>query len=605
MDAVSREFEGELAALRSRWADQPRREILQLLLIALEREHMVTLSYRDRLMADRLERAPLSPSLRDLIRHALIWVWKDEEMHAVFVRGLLFRQGGPRLKLKALVHQVNGLLGGWASGIRLHVPWSRAPFLRAAATALQWMGVVTGKVPREVRRELDYRPFRHFCEFNVDAERTAALCFERLLAIGPSLFPPEAVDEFRRMKADEDNHCRVFEAIRGALDEGDRLAPGQTEEALAERLRAVGEDFLPRARRAVPVEENPLGTGGRVVVSAGEDKRALFRRTLDAAGLPEVLARRPRGFRAAVKAAFMMGYSRRDRSPLVDPALARELALYLREHGAADVALCEGRNIYNRFFLRRSVPEVARYLGFDSDTFRVVDLTDEQVPHRYRRGMAQFSVGRTWKEADVRIVFGKMKSHPVDAYTLSLSALEGVGPRNDGYIFADRQAQRSAAIMTAISDFPPHFAVVDAYEDVPDGLLGMMGSVHTKRPRRFYAAQDAVALDGVAARHLGGLDPHASSMYRDACCWFGDPSGRTVVEGPDEPIRGWRGPYDNDLSALLSSFAQPFYTLFTGRGALFVSEMDERAFPPAGREGRFVRVARRCLQTLLIMRHMK
>jgi uncharacterized protein (DUF362 family) len=605
MDAVSREFEGELAALRSRWADQPRREILELLLIALEREHMVTLSYRERLMSARLERTPLSSSLRDLIRHALVWVWKDEEMHAVFVRGLLFKLGGPLLKLKALVHQVNGLLGGWASGIRLHVPWSRAPLLRAAATALQWMGVVAGKVPREVRRELDYRPFRRFCEFNVDAERTAALCFERLAALGPELLPPETVDELGRMKRDEDNHCRVFEAIGAALDEGDRLAPGATEEELASRLRAVGEEFLPRARRAIPRSENPLGTGGRVAVRAGGDRRARFREALEAAGLPEVLARRSRGFRAAVKASFMMGYDRRDRSTHVDPALAEELALYLREHGAGDVALCEGRNIYDRFYRNRSVPEVARYLGFASRAYRVVDLTDEQVPHRYSRGMAQFSVGRTWKEADVRIVFGKLKSHPVDAYTLALSGLEGVGPRNDAYLFADRQAQRSVAIMTAISDFPPHFAVVDAWDAVPDGILGMMGSVHTKSPRRFYAAEDPAALDGTAARHLGGLDPRASSMYRDACSWFGDPADRTVVDGPDEPIRGWRGPYDNDLSALLSSFAQPFYTFFTGRGALFVSEMDERAFPPAAPEGAWLRAARRSFQTLLILRHMK
>lgn len=607
MDAVSREFEAELAATRARYSGRPRHEYHRLLLIALEREQMVTVSYRERLIGDRLRRTRLPPSVQDLIRHALIWVWKDEEMHAVYIRGHLLRTGTLRLKLLSLLQQANGTIGGWASSVRLHVPWSQAPGMRAAATLLQWLGIVAGKVPREVRRELEYQPFKRFCEFNVAAERTASLCWARLVEVALALpgVPPELVDEFRRMKQDEDIHCRVFEAIARAVDPEDRLAPGETEETLLERLRGLGDEFLPRSRRNLPPEANPLGTGGPVVVRAGPGKLALFRRALDDAGLPRVLARRPPGFRASVKAAFMMAYHRRDLSPCVDPELLDALARYLREHGASDVAVGEGRNIYDRFFRNRAVAGVAAYLGLCSPHYRVVDFSDEQVPHRYGRGMAQYTIARTWKEADVRIVFGKMRSHPVDHFMLAVSAVEGIGPRTDEFIFAERQAHRSTAIMTLLSDFPPHFAIVDAYERVPDGILGMMGSTHTRAPRRFYAGEDAVAVDLVAGRHMGLPDPRASSMVRDACYWFGDPQGRLRVDGPDEPIRGWRGPYDNDLSALLSSFAHPFYTFFTGRGAAFVPEMDLRAFPPRGRESLLLRILRRSYQSLLIMRHMK
>jgi uncharacterized protein (DUF362 family) len=607
MDAVTREFEGYLAATRASCAGRPRRELLKLLLLALEREQMVTISYRERLITDRLRRTALSHYAQDLIRHALIWVWKDEEMHAVYLRGLLLKMGSIPLKISSILQQANGTIGGWASSVRMHVPWSRAPGLRALATLLQWAGIITGKVPREVQKELDYHPFRHFCEFNVDAERTASLCWQRLAEVAASLpeLPSNLVDEFRRMKADEDNHCRVFEAIALALGPDDRLAPSVTETDLAGRLRAFGDEFLPRALRGIPPEQNPLGTGGRIAIRSGDDPTDTLRRALDDGGLPAVLARHPRGFRAAIKATFMMGYDRRDPSPHVDPRLAEFLARYLRAHGAGDVALVEGPNIYDHFFRNRSVGQVARVLGFTSDAYRVVDLALEQVPHRYGRGMAQYTVGRTWKEADVRLVFGKMKSHPVDVFTLALSAVEGIGPRNEEFLFAERQAHRSTAIMTLLSDFPPHFAVVDAFDHVPDGILGMMGSVHTKRPRRIYAGEDAVALDLVAARHLGLPDPRVSSTLRDACHWFGDPEGKTVVDGDDERIRGWRGPYDNEISALLSSFSHPFYTFFTGRGALFVPEMDPREFPPVEGEGVALRIARRSIQTLLILRHMK
>ena len=42
--------------------------------------------------------------------------------------------------------------------------------------------------------------------------------------------------------------------------------------------------------------------------------------------------------------------------------------------------------------------------------------------------------------------------------------------------------------MTLLSEFPPHFAVVDAYDHVPDGILGMMGALELvpAKPSRHY-----------------------------------------------------------------------------------------------------------------------
>src|SRR5262249_38775636 len=161
--------------------------------------------------------------------------------------------------------------------------------------------------------------------------------------------------------------------------------------------------------------------------------------------------------------------------------------------------------------------------GMLSPEYPVVDLSEEQVPHTYGRGMAQYSVGRTWKEADFRITFGKMRSHPLEHVHLTVANMEAMGSRCDEFLFTERQAHRDAAIMTLINDFPPHFAILDAYERAPDGILGVLGSPHPQKPYRLYAGADAIAVDCVAARHMGVKDRTQSAILRMAFHWFGNP----------------------------------------------------------------------------------
>src|SRR4051812_37282494 len=71
--AIYEQFERELAALRRRDAGRPRREMVRLLLLALEREEIVAVGYREALIARRLGAMPIGPRTRALIRHALTW----------------------------------------------------------------------------------------------------------------------------------------------------------------------------------------------------------------------------------------------------------------------------------------------------------------------------------------------------------------------------------------------------------------------------------------------------------------------------------------------------------------------------------------------------
>ena len=84
--------------------------------------------------------------------------------------------------------------------------------------------------------------------------------------------------------------------------------------------------------------------------------------------------------------------------------------------------------------------------------------------------------------------------------------------------------------------------------------------------------------------------------------WFGGCSDDIEVRGEDSPIDNWRGPQSNELRALLSIMAYPVYVMGSGRGALFVPEMDEQAFPMIEHEGMLLKLKRRAVRRLLGLR---
>jgi uncharacterized protein (DUF362 family) len=490
--------------------------------------------------------------------------------------------------------------------VQQHVRFAQAPLSRTLATLLAWTGRLTGRVPAAVKDQLDYGPFRRFCLFNIEAEQTALRCWRRLLALAAGR--PELAQEFARVCDDEERHAEVFAVLAEGLDDEDRLREGETAATLAARLGEVGPFFLPASRRSP-------AAGGRPVVWAMQgdvvdDKRGVLGWVLEECGLEGLLVARAAALgktlaqmRVAVKANFMIGYHRKDRSPMTDPALVAALSKRLSALGVADVAVVESPTIYDNFYRNRDVATVARYLGYESPHHHIVDASADQAPHTYLRGMAQHTVCRSWRDADFRISFAKMRSNPVDVASLTVANLEGLGPRHDQYFFAERQAQRDTAIMMLLGEFPPDLALLDAYDSASDGLLGMMGNPRPKRPRRLYASRDAVALDRVALRHMGVADPDRSRILRAARHWLGAPAEASEVRGTDEPIVGWKGPYATEWSTLLSLMAYPVYQFGSGRGTLFVPEMDEAAFPPVAPPGTLVRLLRSAIQAAFGLRH--
>lgn len=587
--AVIAEFEADL----QRWSeafDDPADELAHLYRVALERERIVTVAYRRDIIEARLASMPLDEEARATIARAIRWAWRDEAAHALFVRGTLLERGALPDRLRAWRGHVEGAVAGWTSSRQSHFRWTERPLTRAAAELLEWAGRLSGKIPPSVRGELHHQPFRAVCAFNVAAETTAELGWRRMDAVAADPRAGSNAAEravLCRMAEDEGRHAALFRVLVDALDDDDALTISSAE--LCARIGAVGQRFVALPRPGDPAWENPLGKGAPVVVREGPELPALLDEVLVASGLPERL--HP-GCTVAVKATFMLVTRRSDPSPGVSVALLGALRGWLEARGCT-VSLLDAPNVYDRFHSGRSVPEVATWLGVGP----VVDTQADLQGCSFARGLMLDRICATWRDADVRIAVGKLRGHPTTVAMLGLEALEGLGARHDAHVFGDRQLERDTAVLMVADAAPPDLSLLDAWSDVPDGLLGMMGTDDPRQPRRLYASADAVALDRVVAGHLGADPDDDALLSTTAVDWFGAPE--LVVDGLDAPIGGWRLPDHSRRSALLARLALPVYTHASARGALFLPAFDTDAFPPRADAGVALAAARRAVRAIL------
>lgn len=610
MGKIYDEFEDLLKDWKVLYANNPREEMLQLCLLALEREQIVTVAFDAELVKKRLAELSLPEELKELILHALLWAWKDEEMHAIYIRGILLKLGGLSLKAMAIHNHFAGAIGGWASATKQHYRWHEAPIALTTASILTGIGKLASKVPDAVAKELVHLSFKQFCVFNIDAEHTAARAWQRLIEVAEDIGDDgkALAHHVERMRIDEENHRLIFEVFAHLLTDDDQLKEACSINDVKEKIAGISPYFLPPSHRP-NYHRSPIGKGQEVVVYRGQtvkEKTTVFRQFLEESGLRDVIKEKSlqlskpiHELKVAIKTTFMLGYHRRDLAPIIDPELLKELGRTLSSWGLTNITVLEANNIYDHFFHNRQVENVARYFRLESNDYRIVDAGQSLVPHAFQRGMADSVICQDWRDAELRLSFGKLRSHPIDLAYMTVNNLEGLGTKTTEYLFFDRLAQRCTPVLMMLEEFPPDFALLDAYHRVPDGLAGIMGTRRARHPLRFYGARDALSLDLLVAKHIRAKVDKNSPLYKTAIHWFGDPRGSIYMRGETRPLSPWRGPHNGAFSSVLATLSYPVYQFGSQRGAVFVPSFDERAFPPKKRASPFLRTARRSIQSLL------
>ncbi len=274
------------------------------------------------------------------------------------------------------------------------------------------------------------------------------------------------------------------------------------------------------------------------------DKLAALDRALDETGFDAVVAnalsasRKAKGdFLIVIKPNFMFAYNKRDRTTYTDPELVAHLVARLRNSGFVNVAVVEAQSTYGEYFDRRSVREMAEYLGFDESAgYRVVDMTeDAQERHPLGPHLGSHPVSAVWRDADFRISFAKNKTHAYAYYTLTLKNIYGALPLANK--FKEYHCRRDIyhTAIEYLATFPVHFGLVDAHLSA-DGPFGIFADPCPNPTHTVIAGEDLVAVDWVAASKMG-IDPTISQYMELAVKAFGKPKIR--LAGDKSVYRPW------------------------------------------------------------------
>ncbi len=344
---------------------------------------------------------------------------------------------------------------------------------------------------------------------------------ERLVKLGPPL-----------LQVDNDHFpTAIFQ--RNVVEVADRTG---------KKLLALEEDM-----RTLRLE--PIGSSEKARVAAFHDAdkfRALdrvlaetgFDSTIDAA-----CGGRPRAdFHVVIKPNFMFSYSKHDPSTFTDPGLVAHLARHLHDRGYTRVTVVEAQSSYGEYFTKRSVAEMAEYLGFDGKdaagekVYDVVDLTlDASVELDFGEPLGKHPVPLTWRDADFRISFAHNKTHAYAYYTLALKNVYGTLPM--GAKFKEYHCKRGIYRTTLqwLKAFPVHFGLIDAYLSA-DGPFGVFADPLPNETHTMLGSRSLVALDWVGATKMG-IDPLISQYMDLAVQQMGKPEIDFV--GDASPYRPW------------------------------------------------------------------
>jgi len=403
----------------------------------------------------------------------------------------------------------------------------------------------------------------------------------------------------------------------------DSAAPDRLLSVVGEPLLEVNNDHYPTAdflRRIVRVRESSgreymaleenmrqmkLGADNsseRTTVACirGDDKFAALDRVLDETGFEDVLEHRLAEsgkardeFSVVIKPNFMFAYSRHDPTTFADPELVKHLVRRLRDRGYTNIALAEAHSTYGEYFDKRSVCEMADYLGFaDESLYRIVDMTQEAEGSQYfGPHLGQHPVPPTWRDADFRISFAKNKTHAYACYTLTLKNIYGSLPLADK--FQEYHCNRDIYYTTMdwLGAFPVHFGLIDAWVSA-DGPFGVFADTAPNETRTMIGGENLVAVDWVGASKMG-LDPMLSKYMRLAVDRFGKPHIDLI--GDPRPYHPWLNvPTALRLFTHKGLDANYHFGNLVYAGA---AEMDEEHFTPK-EMGPLTRILRKITQPL-------
>jgi len=267
--------------------------------------------------------------------------------------------------------------------------------------------------------------------------------------------------------------------------------------------------------------------GSIVGVTRGTDKFASFKELLKLTNFDDTLLlefkkshKNKKDFRIIIKPNMMVYVNPKDHEVVVTD---KELVEYLVDHvislGFSDISVCEARNDVGRMLQNHTVDFVSQQIGYEpKGRYKIVDLSLESLPFTFlykgKKGNIKKwkdKVGKSWKEADFRITFAKLKTHEHDWMTLAVKNVYGCFPPADKVAKYHIKSEVWIATSRLLRNFTVHFAFVDGWV-ASDGFQGY--KIPNPKPlKMLFGGQDAVAVDTEIFKRAG-LKPEKSKFLK-------------------------------------------------------------------------------------------
>ncbi len=414
--------------------------------------------------------------------------------------------------------------------------------------------------------------YSYLCALKVEKPSTRIQILTRTLRDEREHWAKDQLDAFLGTVVSRMSSAEVL--IKGGKLSIRPLPPAGKPEEQAKPLRKIGEpvmevnnDHFPTAvfqRRIVEVEDEEgdrclaleedmslmrleaIDSDRKAVVASikEEDKFRALDRVLDDTGFDNLVAEKlvksgkeRSNFSVAIKPNFMFAYDRRDRTTYTDPELVEHLVRRLRALKFESIYVVEAQSTYGEYFDKRSVREVAGYLGYDERAgYRIIDMTEDADEKRHLgSSLGYHPVSKVWRDADFRISFAKNKTHAYAYYTLTLKNIYGALPLANKFkeYHCDRDIYNTT--IEYLSAFPVDYGLVDGYLSA-DGPFGIFADPTPNETQTVIGGSDLVAVDWIAASKMG-IDPMISPYMRLAVKAFGKPEIQLI--GDANPYRPW------------------------------------------------------------------
>ena len=254
-------------------------------------------------------------------------------------------------------------------------------------------------------------------------------------------------------------------------------------------------------------------------------------RALAGARIAEALA--ARGACTAIVVPAMDAFAA-DSPAATDPRLVERLLDVLFELGVTDASVGSTRGTAALWLENRDVFVAADLLGYRYETpagrpYDVVDLAEDAEAGAFPEWgpLGDAALSRTWREADLRLVFSANRTDDDEGYALCLSTLLSVLPHTDKDYHYRYRRDAGDVVAQLLAVAPVHCALIDA-------VISGHGEAGGRRPIPLWTDTLIVATDPALADYAGavkmGLDPYISALAA--------PSLRAVRVRPDLCILG-------------------------------------------------------------------